>query len=110
MLASNINIAGSLLQAGGGGKGRFLGNQSNLTCADYETICAQVLPSAQGPDQLMIQSFVLPASSAYLSHCRDPRFKLPLEVPKDGTSPVRTVPRDLRRRDRSTSTYSTQGL
>ena len=38
----------SLLQEVGGGKGRFLGDQSKVSCIDY---CA--LPSAQGPDQLM---------------------------------------------------------
>jgi len=40
----------SLLQEVGGGKGRFLGDQSKVSCIDY---CA--LPSAQGPDQLMAQ-------------------------------------------------------
>jgi len=59
--------------------------------------------------KVLISDFLW-VSSTDLSHCRIRDSHLPLEVPENGTSPARTMPRDLCRRSLSTSMYLIQRL
>ena len=85
-----------------GGKGRFLGNQSKVSCIDY---CA--LPSAQGPDQLLAQISFGPRPALTFLTAESQIRAYPWRYQK---TPACMVPRDLCRPSLSMSTYLTQRL